>query len=72
MRPTALPALVDRQRPVADAEHADGVGVDAAVVVGGVWRLRADEFGLRYVRGNRFPTLLGAYLRVTGVEGYAE
>jgi hypothetical protein len=32
----------------------------------------ADEFGLRYVRGSRFPTLLEEYLRATGVEGYGE
>jgi len=32
----------------------------------------ADEFGLRYVRGGRFPTLLEEYLRATGVEGYGE
>lgn len=30
----------------------------------------ADAFGLRYVRGSRFPTLLEEYLRATGVEGY--
>ncbi|RDI69957.1 RNA ligase partner protein [Halopelagius longus] len=30
----------------------------------------ADEFGLRYVRGGRFPTLLEEYLRATGAEGY--
>jgi RNA ligase partner protein len=30
----------------------------------------ADEFGLRYVRGSRFPTLLEEYLRATGSEGY--
>ncbi|ADQ68599.1 RNA ligase partner protein [Halogeometricum borinquense] len=30
----------------------------------------ADEFGLRYVRGGRFPTLLEEYLRETGIEGY--
>jgi RNA ligase partner protein len=30
----------------------------------------ADEFGLRYVRGGQFPTLLEEYLRATGVEGY--
>lgn len=30
----------------------------------------ADEFGLRYVRGGQFPTLLAEYLRATGVEGY--
>ncbi|PSP75101.1 RNA ligase partner protein [Halobacteriales archaeon QS_1_68_20] len=29
----------------------------------------ADEFGLRYVRGGQFPTLLSEYLRATGVEG---
>jgi RNA ligase partner protein len=28
----------------------------------------ADEFGLRYVRGGRFPTLLAEYLRATGRE----
>lgn len=28
----------------------------------------ADEFGLRYVRGGRFPTLLEEYLRATGGE----
>ncbi|ADB61398.1 Protein of unknown function UPF0278 [Haloterrigena turkmenica DSM 5511] len=28
----------------------------------------ADEFGLRYVRGGQFPTLLEEYLRATGVE----
>jgi RNA ligase partner protein len=27
----------------------------------------ADEFGLRYVRGGRFPTLLEEYLRATGL-----
>jgi RNA ligase partner protein len=32
----------------------------------------ADEFGLRYVRGGRFPTLLEEYLRATGAEGYEE
>ncbi|PSQ19129.1 RNA ligase partner protein [Halobacteriales archaeon QS_8_69_26] len=32
----------------------------------------ADEFGLRYVRGGRFPTLLEEYLRATGAEGYGE
>lgn len=32
----------------------------------------ADEFGLRYVRGGQFPTLLEEYLRATGVEGYQE
>jgi len=32
----------------------------------------ADEFGLRYVRGGGFPTLLEEYLRATGVEGYAD
>ncbi|MFB6092957.1 MAG: RNA ligase partner protein [Haloquadratum sp.] len=31
----------------------------------------ADEFGLRYVRGSQFPSLLEEYLRATGVEGYA-
>ena len=31
----------------------------------------ADEFGLRYVRGGQFPTLLEEYLRATGAEGYA-
>lgn len=30
----------------------------------------ADEFGLRYVRGGQFPTLLEEYLRATGVEGF--
>ncbi|MFB6093689.1 MAG: RNA ligase partner protein [Halanaeroarchaeum sp.] len=30
----------------------------------------ADEFGLRYVRGGQFPTLLEEYIRATGVEGY--
>jgi hypothetical protein len=30
----------------------------------------ADEFGLRYVRGGQFPTLLEEYLRATGVDGY--
>jgi len=30
----------------------------------------ADEFGLRYVRGGQFPTLLEEYLRAAGVEGY--
>lgn len=30
----------------------------------------ADEFGLRYVRGGQFPTLLEEYLRATGAEGY--
>jgi hypothetical protein len=28
----------------------------------------ADEFGLRYVRGGKFPTLLEEYLRATGIE----
>lgn len=28
----------------------------------------ADEFGLRYVRGGQFPTLLQEYLRATGIE----
>ncbi len=28
----------------------------------------ADEFGLRYVRGGQFPTLLEEYLRAAGVE----
>ncbi|WP_408958475.1 RNA ligase partner protein [Natrinema sp. 74] len=28
----------------------------------------ADEFGLRYVRGGQFPTLLEEYLRATGLE----
>jgi RNA ligase partner protein len=28
----------------------------------------ADEFGLRYVRGGQFPTLLEEYLRATGIE----
>lgn len=32
----------------------------------------ADEFGLRYVRGGQFPTLLEEYLRATGAEGYEE
>ena len=32
----------------------------------------ADEFGLRYVRGGRFPTLLAEYLRATGVDGYGD
>lgn len=32
----------------------------------------ADEFGLRYVRGGQFPTLLEEYLRATGAEGYQE
>ena len=32
----------------------------------------ADEFGLRYVRGGQFPTLLEEYLRATGVDGYAD
>ncbi|WP_435064497.1 RNA ligase partner protein [Halobaculum sp. EA56] len=31
----------------------------------------ADQFGLRYVRGRQFPTLLREYLRASGVEGYA-
>ena len=31
----------------------------------------ADEFGLRYVRGAQFPTLLEEYLRASGVDGYA-
>ena len=31
----------------------------------------ADEFGLRYVRGGQFPTLLEEYLRATGVEDNA-
>ena len=30
----------------------------------------ADEFGLRYLRGGQFPTLLEEYLRATGVDGY--
>ena len=30
----------------------------------------ADEFGLRYVRGAQFPTLLEEYLRASGVDGY--
>ncbi len=30
----------------------------------------ADEFGLRYVRGGQFPTLLEEYLRATGVEDH--
>jgi hypothetical protein len=29
----------------------------------------ADEFGLRYVHGGQFPTLLEEYLRATGTEG---
>jgi RNA ligase partner protein len=29
----------------------------------------ADEFGLRYVRGSQFPTLLEEYLRATGADG---
>ncbi|MEF8976728.1 MAG: RNA ligase partner protein, partial [Halapricum sp.] len=28
----------------------------------------ADRFGLRYVRGGQFPTLLEEYLRATGVD----
>jgi len=32
----------------------------------------ADEFGLRYVRGGAFPTLLEEYLRATGVDGYGD
>ncbi|GAA0211492.1 RNA ligase partner protein [Halobaculum roseum] len=32
----------------------------------------ADQFGLRYVRGRQFPTLLREYLRASGVEGYAD
>ena len=32
----------------------------------------ADKFGLRYVRGGQFPTLLEEYLRATGVEGDEE
>jgi len=32
----------------------------------------ADEFGLRYVRGGQFPTLLEEYLRATGVDGYGD
>jgi hypothetical protein len=32
----------------------------------------ADEFGLRYVRGGRFPTLLEEYLRATDAEGYED
>lgn len=28
----------------------------------------ADEFGLRYVRGRQFPTLLEEYLRATGID----
>ena len=32
----------------------------------------ADEFGLRYVRGGQFPTLLEEYLRATGVDGYED
>ncbi|ELY79798.1 RNA ligase partner protein [Natrinema pallidum] len=31
----------------------------------------ADEFGLRYVRGGQFPTLLEEYLRAAGVEDEA-
>jgi RNA ligase partner protein len=31
----------------------------------------ADEFGLRYVRGGQFPTLLEEYLRATGVDDRA-
>ena len=30
----------------------------------------ADEFGLRYLRGGQFPTLLEEYLRATGVTGF--
>ncbi|MEF8781824.1 MAG: RNA ligase partner protein [Haloarculaceae archaeon] len=30
----------------------------------------ADSFGLRYVRGGQFPTLLEEYLRAAGVDGY--
>jgi hypothetical protein len=30
----------------------------------------ADEFGLRYVHGGQFPTLLEEYLRATGSDGY--
>ncbi|MEF8851670.1 MAG: RNA ligase partner protein [Haloarculaceae archaeon] len=32
----------------------------------------ADEFGLRYLRGGQFPTLLEEYLRATSVEGYVD
>jgi len=32
----------------------------------------ADEFGLRYVRGGQFPTLLEEYLRATGSEGFRD
>ncbi|MFB6235093.1 MAG: RNA ligase partner protein [Halopenitus sp.] len=32
----------------------------------------ADKFGLRYLHGGQFPTLLEEYLRATGVEGYEE
>ncbi|MFB6101767.1 MAG: RNA ligase partner protein [Haloplanus sp.] len=32
----------------------------------------ADEFGLRYVRGGQFPTLLEEYLRATGTDGRGE
>jgi RNA ligase partner protein len=32
----------------------------------------ADEFGLRYVRGGQFPTLLEEYLRATGSEGFQD
>jgi RNA ligase partner protein len=32
----------------------------------------ANEFGLRYVRGGRFPTLLEEYLRATGGDSQAE
>ena len=31
----------------------------------------ADQFGLRYVRGRQFPTILREYLRASGIEGYA-
>jgi hypothetical protein len=68
-------SVVDRdwsaRLAVPDAEDAERVGVDAGVVTEdrGIvsW---ADEFGLRYVRGSQFPTLLEEYLRATGVEGY--
>ncbi len=32
----------------------------------------ADAFGLRYLRGGQFPTLLEEYLRATGVDGYGD
>jgi RNA ligase partner protein len=32
----------------------------------------ADQFGLRYVRGGQFPTLLEEYLRATGSEGFQD